>query len=193
MKVITLFGGSTTHAETVFTRAAREFGRRIARAGWVLRTGAGSGASVMGRAADGALAEGGTVEGVILAKFWSVRHRSLHSLRAAHTFSERKAGLLDGAAAAVVFPGGIGTLDEFGDVLDLKLNGFLSIPLVLVNIDGYFDRLIDWLRRDARRHRFVGRAALGLFRVARTPAAAVRILRATLGKKTGLPFPGAHR
>ncbi|RPH35986.1 MAG: hypothetical protein EHM91_16550, partial [Planctomycetota bacterium] len=109
-RTIMLAGGSANHGDTVYTRAAREFGRRIAAEGWVLRTGGGSGGSIMGAASDGALEAGGRVEGVILHKFWQVRHRGLHSMRSYKTFALRKAALFRGAAAAAIFPGGYGTL-----------------------------------------------------------------------------------
>jgi hypothetical protein len=117
------------------------------------------------------------VEGVILRKFWRVRHRGLHSLQSCETFALRKASLFEGADAAAVFPGGFGTLDELGDLLSLKQNGFLELPIVLVNVRGYFDPLLAWVRR-ARREGFLygGR----LFHVAGTAAGAARVLAALL-------------
>ena len=75
MKTIVLAGGSADRGETIYSRAAFEFGCRVAREGWTLRTGGGAGLSVMGAATDGALSEGGRVEGVILKRFWPLRHR----------------------------------------------------------------------------------------------------------------------
>jgi len=175
-KIVTLFGGASDSVQPVFGRAAHEFGRLVARAGWVLRTGAGSGTSIMGRAADGALEEGGRVEGVILSKFWDVRHRRLHLLVSVDTFALRKAGLLRGVSGVAIFPGGVGTLDEFGDVLALKQNGFLDVPLVLVNLRGYFRSLLTWTR-EAVRANFMKPEDLRLFQVVRSVDAAVRAFR----------------
>ncbi len=50
-----LAGGSADHGNTVYARAAREFGRRVTAEGWILRTGGGAGLSIMGAASDGAL------------------------------------------------------------------------------------------------------------------------------------------
>lgn len=176
---IVLAGGSADgRGETVYTREAWEFGRRVAREGWVLRTGGGSGWSVMGAATDGALAEGGRVEGVILRKFWRVRHRGLHAIRSCATFALRKAGLFRGASGAAVFPGGVGTLDELGDLLALKQNGFLALPIVVVNVAGYFDDLLAWAERAGREGFLYGGR---LFAVRRTAAGAVRYLREHLG------------
>ena len=172
-----LAGGSADHGETIYARAAREFGRRVAERGWILRTGGGSGASIMGAASDGALAAGGRVEGVILRKFWPARHRGLHTMKAYATFALRKAALIRGAAAAAVLPGGYGTLDELGDLLTLRQTGLLRMPVVLLDIAGYYAGLKAWDRR-AERDGFLygGR----LFEVASTPIQAVRLLAARL-------------
>jgi uncharacterized protein (TIGR00730 family) len=178
--VIMLAGGSASLGDVVYIRQAREFGQLLAREGWTLRTGGGSGDCIMGAAADGALEAGGRVEGVILRKFWKVRHRGLHVLRAYTTFSLRKAALFRGASAAVIFPGGYGTLDELGDLLTLRQTGILELPILVVDTAGYYAGLLAWDRR-AKKDGFLygGR----LFRVARGPRQAVRILRAMLGSR----------
>lgn len=169
-----LAGGSATIGDVVYTRAAREFGRLLAGEGWALRTGGGSGDCIMGAAADGALEAGGRVEGVILRKFWAVRHRGLHVMRAYRTFALRKAALFRGASAAVIFPGGYGTLDELGDLLTLLQTRIIRLPILVVDTAGFWKGLLDWDRR-AQRDGFLygGR----LFHVARTPRQAIRTLR----------------
>src|SRR5215510_4841550 len=143
-RTIMLAGGSANHGDTVYTRAAREFGRRVAGEGWILRTGGGAGLSIMGAASDGALEAGGRVEGIILRKFWPVRHRGLHSMKAYATFALRKAALIRGAAAAVVFPGGYGTLDELGDLLTLRQTRLIRTPVILVNVAKYYAGFRTW-------------------------------------------------
>lgn len=177
MVTVVLAGGSADRGENAYTRAAFEFGRRVAREGWTLRTGGGSGRCVMGAAADGALGAGGRVEGVILRRFWAARHRGLHTLRSCKTFALRKQELFEGADAGVVFPGGYGTLDELGDLLALKQNAFIRIPLVLVDTRGYYKGLVRWMKHAGREGFLYGNR---LFEVASTPAAALRRLRALL-------------
>ena len=176
-KTIMLAGGSADHGNTVYARAAREFGRRVAREGWVLRTGGGAGRSIMGAASDGALEAGGRVEGIILRKFWAVRHRGLHSMKAYSTFALRKAALIRGAAAAVVFPGGYGTLDELGDLLTLRQTRLIRMPIVLLNVARYYAGFLAWDRHADRKGFLYGGR---LFHLAHTPAEAVRILRSLL-------------
>jgi hypothetical protein len=165
MATIVLAGGSADRGATRYAAAARAFGRGVAEAGWVLRTGGGSGASVMGAAADGALGAGGRVEGVILKKFWKVRHRGLHSMHAYETFALRKAGLFHKGDAAVVFPGGYGTLDELSDLVVLRQTGFTRMPVLLVNLFGFYDALLKWEGHADREGFLYGRK---LFRVTRT-------------------------
>lgn len=174
MRTIMLAGGSANNGDTVYTRAAREFGRRVAAEGWVLRTGGGSGGSVMGAASDGALEAGGRVEGIILRKFWPVRHRGLHSLKAYATFALRKAALFKGANAAAVFPGGYGTLDELGDLLTLRQTRLIRMPVILVDVADYYAGLRSWNRRAQREGFLYGG---NLFHVASSAARAVRLLR----------------
>jgi predicted Rossmann-fold nucleotide-binding protein len=131
----------------------------------------------MGAASDGALEAGGRVEGIILRKFWPVRHRGLHSLKAYATFALRKEALFRGAAAAVVFPGGYGTLDELGDLLTLRQTRLIHLPIVLVNVARYYAKFLDWDRHADR----VGFLYGGrLFHVASTPTEAIRILRSLI-------------
>jgi uncharacterized protein (TIGR00730 family) len=172
-RTIMLAGGSADHGDTVYSRAAREFGGRAAEQGWILRTGGGAGLSIMGAASDGALEAGGRVEGVILRKFWAVRHRGLHSMKAYSTFALRKAALIRGAAAAVVFPGGYGTLDELGDLLTLRQTRLIHIPVVLVDTARYYAAFLAWDRHADRAGFLYGGR---LFHVASTPSQAIRIL-----------------
>jgi len=178
--VIMLAGGSANLGDGVYTRDARDFGRRLAREGWTLRTGGGSGDCIMGAAADGALEAGGRVEGVILRKFWKIRHRGLHVMKAYTTFALRKAALFRGAAAAVIFPGGYGTLDELGDLLTLRQTGILELPIILVDTAGFYAGLLAWDRRAGREGFLYGGR---LFLVARSPGQAIRLLRRVLRTK----------
>ena len=179
MATIVLIGGSSTRVRNVYREAAFDLGRRVARKGWILRTGAGGGASMMGRATDGALEAGGRVEGVILRKFLPIRHRGLHSLKVAATFERRKAALFRGGHAVVVLPGGYGTLDELGELLTLKQVDFTRMAILILNTDGFYDDLLSWARRAGRQGFLYGGL---LYKVATTPTAAIRSLARSLGR-----------
>ena len=98
-------------------------------------------------------------------------------MKAYSTFALRKAALIRGASAAAVLPGGYGTLDELGDLLTLRQTGLIRMPVILLDIAGYYAGLKTWDRR-AERDGFLygGR----LFEVASTPRQAVRLLAACL-------------
>ncbi len=95
-------------------------------------------------------------------------------MKAYATFALRKAALIRGASAAIVFPGGYGTLDELGDLLTLLQTRLIAMPIVVLDTAGFYRGLLVWALR-AQRDGFLygGR----LFHVARTPRHAVRLLR----------------
>jgi hypothetical protein len=98
-------------------------------------------------------------------------------MRAYSTFALRKAALFRGAAAAVVLPGGYGTLDELGDLLTLKQTGILRMPILLLNVAGYYRSFLAWDRHAEKEGFLYGGP---LFEVCSTPRAAVRLLGSVL-------------
>ncbi len=103
----------------------------------------------MGRLADGALAEGGTVVGVIprFMKDLEWYHRGISELRLVDDLHDRKRELIAGADAVVALPGGSGTLDELIEAISLKRLGTFLGPIVMVNTRGFFDPCIELLER----------------------------------------------
>lgn len=139
--IATIFAGAGEAAPRAWRRRAFELGRALARAGWIVRTGAGRSPSLMGVVADGAIAEGGRVEGVILDRFLKVLHPALRDARVVKTMARRKEGLMHRAKAVIVLPGGYGTFDELFNVLVLKQIGVFHGPVVVVDFDHYFTPL----------------------------------------------------
>jgi len=121
-------------------------GRSLAERGAGLVYGGGR-VGLMGALADAALAAGGEVIGVIPRSLASseVAHTSLSKLHLVETMHERKALMASYADAFVALPGGFGTLDEFFEALTWQQLGFHDKPCGLVNVDGYFDRLLGML------------------------------------------------
>lgn len=131
-----------------YTAAAQAFMQRAHNEGWGLVYGGGD-VGLMGVFADEMLKIGGSVIGVIpehLVK-WEVAHKGLADLRIVDSMHSRKKMMYDESHAFVVFPGGIGTLDEFFEVLTWKQLGHHSKPIALFNCDGYFDGLLQWWER----------------------------------------------
>jgi uncharacterized protein (TIGR00730 family) len=132
----------------VYLDAAERLGRILARNSMTIVYGAG-GVGSMGRLADGALAEGGTVIGIIPAFMKDLEwyHRGISQLRIVADLHDRKRALIDGVDAVVALPGGSGTLDEVIEAISLKRLGTFLGPIVLVNTNGFFDPCIELLER----------------------------------------------
>src|SRR6185369_15681234 len=118
----------------------------IAERRWLLVYG-GANIGLMGELADAALADGGRVEGVILDTFARVAHQRLHALDTVGDMRSRKAALAHRGDAFVTLPGGFGTLEELSEILVERQLGFHAKPLVLVNVDGFWDALLTLVDR----------------------------------------------
>jgi uncharacterized protein (TIGR00730 family) len=110
----------------------------------------------MGIMADAVLERGGEVIGVIPDALLQreVGHRGLPDLRIVDSMHERKALMADLADAFIGFPGGIGTLEEFCEVLTWAQLGMHRKPCGLLNVESYFDPLLAFLDH-AVRERFL--------------------------------------
>jgi len=143
---ICVFAGSSFGQSDLFREAAKEFGQLIARRGLGVVYG-GARVGLMGAVADAALAEGGEVIGVLPKKLadLEVAHNGLSQLHLVDTMHDRKALMAELADAFVALPGGIGTLEETFEVLTWTQLGFHAKPVGLLNVDNFFDRLLDFL------------------------------------------------
>ena len=172
MKNICVFAGSSTGIRKEYTAAARDLGRALAERDLGVVYGGGH-VGLMGQLADEALASGGRVTGVItealLAK--EVGHRGLTELRVVKTMHERKAAMADLSDGFIALPGGFGTLDEFFEAITWAQLGIHRKPCGMLNIAGYFDRLLAFIdhsveegfvRREYRDMLSVSDAARGL-------------------------------
>jgi uncharacterized protein (TIGR00730 family) len=146
-KRICVFCGSSHGANPVYADAARRVGSELARRGIGLVYGGGN-VGLMGVVADAVLAGGGHVTGVIpealMAK--EVGHRGLPDLRVVKTMHERKALMAELSDGFVALPGGIGTFEEFFEIVTWAQLGFHSKPCALLNVNGFYDpllRLVD--------------------------------------------------
>jgi uncharacterized protein (TIGR00730 family) len=143
-----VYCASSTRADRDYLDAAFRLGRTLARESIAIAYGGGAVGS-MGRLADGALAEGGTVIGILpeFMKELEWYHRGISELRLVRDLHDRKRALLDGADAVVALPGGSGTLDELLEAISLKRLGLFLGPIVLVNTRSFFDPCLDLLER----------------------------------------------
>ena len=136
----------------MFTEAAAELGAGIARGGRRLVFGAGGG-GLMGAVARAALAAGGTVTGSVpeFLTQLEVPVPGIENLRIVETMAERKRILYDESDAFVVLPGGLGTLDEVCETFMMRQLNRHAKPLVLINLQGYWDPLLTMVRQTVHR------------------------------------------
>jgi len=144
---IAVFAGASRRSAPDLLALARELGAEVARRGHDLVYGGGR-TGLMGALADGALAAGGRVQGVILRRFIDedVHHLGVEMFEVTDMRS-RKAGLDERADAFVALPGGLGTLEELLEVLSFRKLDLHHRPVVLVNARGFFDPLVAQLER----------------------------------------------
>ena len=143
---ICVFAGSRAGNSSTLRQRAAELGRCIAEAGHGLIYG-GGGTGLMGVLADGALAAGGHVTGVIPEALMrrELAHQGLQELRVVGSMHERKAVMSELASGFVALPGGLGTLEELFEVLTWTQLGLHRKPCGLLNVEGYYDALIAFL------------------------------------------------
>lgn len=139
---ITVFCASNEGTDPSFMEDAYALGAWIARQGHTLVYG-GCRTGLMGAVADGALDAGGKVVGVLtdILRIQERRHPGLTEYIETATLAERKAILMERPQAFITLPGGLGTLDELGDVLSLIRAGVETRPCVVYDAGGYYQHL----------------------------------------------------
>lgn len=148
MKTICVFCGSSSNANQAYFEAARKLGAEIGRRGMTLVYG-GAHVGLMGAVADAALAAGGEVTGVIPRALVEkeVAHTGLTELRVVESMHDRKALMNELSDGFITMPGGFGTLDELFETLTWAQLRFHEKPIGLLNVNGYFDALLDFADR----------------------------------------------
>jgi uncharacterized protein (TIGR00730 family) len=141
-----VYCGSRPGLDAAYADAAREVGRQIGQRGWQLVYGGGR-AGLMGQVADGALEAGARVVGVIPQSLMKreLGHPGLAELHVVDTMHQRKQMMAERSDAFLALPGGIGTFEELFEVWTWRQLGYHDKPLGLLNVAGYYDRLVDFL------------------------------------------------
>ncbi len=146
VETVCVYCASSERSPAVYLDAATRLGKHLAAAGFRIVYGGGSLGS-MGRMAAAALEAGGQVTGVI-PKFmdeleWT--NRDLRDLRVVEDMHERKRLMLELSDAVVALPGGCGTLEELFEAITWKRLGLFFGPVVLVNVNRFFDPCLEML------------------------------------------------
>lgn len=143
MKRLAVYCGSATPADPIYIDSARAVGRSLAERGIGIIYGGGR-LGLMGAVADGALAAGGEVIGIIPQALVDaeVAHRGLTELHICHTMHERKQAFTDLSDGFVTIPGGTGTMDEYWEAMSWAQLGYHAKPVGLLNVAGFYDHLV---------------------------------------------------
>lgn len=180
MKTICVYCASSNGLDAVYVDAARALGTLLGKSGRQMVNGAGH-IGLMRVVSDAALAAGGSVTGVI-PRFLidrEVCHPGLTQCIAVDTMHERKQQMAELSDAAIALPGGCGTMEELLEVITWKNLGIYHQPIVILNINGYYDALITLLHR-AVAERFMSPHVAGrpLWLIADTPEQALALIEA---------------
>ena len=185
---ICIYGASSNKLAQEYFDAAEALGALMAQQGHTLVFGGGKG-GLMGAVARGAHAHGGAIIGVAPRFFDEpgILFEECTEFIYTETMRERKAIMEERSDAFIVLPGGIGTYEEFFEMLTLKQLGQSDRAIILVNTKGYFDPLMAMLRHTEQED-FMGDSVFTLFSLVATPEEAMDALEnyvPTSGSVTG--------
>ncbi|MFA5592956.1 MAG: TIGR00730 family Rossman fold protein [Micavibrio sp.] len=165
IKSVCVYCGSSARVDQSYKDAAVATGKMIAERGWSVVYGGGR-VGLMGLVADSALEAGAPVVGIIPKHIQAreIEHTDLTELHIVDSMHIRKQMMVDKADSFIILPGGLGTLDEFFEICTWKQLGLHDKPIVVVNLNGYWEKLIDGIRHIAEVG-FMRLDDMGLFQV----------------------------
>lgn len=176
---VCVYSASSTKIDAVYFQAADTLGRLLAEHRIRLINGAGS-IGLMRSVADAVLKNGGEVTGVIprfmVEQNW--HHTGLTELIEVESMHERKRKMADLSDGIIALPGGCGTLEELLEIITWKQLGLYLNPIVILNINGFFDPLLEMLEK-AIDENFMRRQHGDIWKVAQPPEEAVQLLYET--------------
>jgi uncharacterized protein (TIGR00730 family) len=181
MAAIGVFCASSRVLDRRWLDLAHEVGAEIGRRGHTLVSGGGR-VGMMGAVAAGARSTGAHTLGIIpqLLVDLEIADRESDELLVTDAMSSRKTFMIDKSDAFLTLPGGLGTLDELFEVWTTATLALHAKPVVVLNIDGFYSGLLDWLRGLAPTG-FVRAAALDLLIVADSVPAAFDAVERAVG------------
>ncbi len=168
---ITLYGAASESIDRAYMDGVEALGRVMAQRGHTMVFGAG-GTGLMGAAARGVHEGGGRIIGVTPHFMHELEPVSelCTELIGTETMAERKYEMERLADAFVIVPGGVGTFDEFFQILTLRVLDRHQKPIVLYNINGFWDSMVDVIREGVEKG-FISPIATLVIRVCDTPEA----------------------
>lgn len=163
---ICVFGAASEAIADKYKNTTEQMAFAMAERGHELVFGAGA-RGLMGAAARGVKKAGGKITGVIPDFFRNESIEEIYDmcdeLIYTDTMRERKKKMEDLAEGFIIVPGGIGTFEEFFEVLTLKQLGRHEKPIAIYNIDGYYDNMIEFMEHSMREG-FINKACASLYK-----------------------------
>ena len=176
VKTVCVYCASSTKIDPIYVEAAKRLGELLAENNMNVVNGAGR-MGLMAAVSNAALEKGGKVTGVIptfmVEQGW--QHDGLTELIVVPDMHERKQTMARLSDAIVALPGGCGTLEELLEVITWKQLGLYLNPIVILNTKGYFNPLIDMLKR-AVDENFMRKQHMDIWAVAETPEQAIELI-----------------
>jgi uncharacterized protein (TIGR00730 family) len=147
IRTVCVYCASSDHCRPIFLESAYTFGNILAKESIDIVYGGGS-TGLMGRLADGAIAGNGHVRGIIPQFMQNLDwgHKGISILEEVEDMHTRKFLMIRKSDGIVALPGGCGTLEELLEAITWKRLGLAHQPIVIVNIDGFYDPLIAMLQ-----------------------------------------------
>ena len=190
IEAVTVYSSSSKAVAAVYFDAAEQLGRGIARRGWKLVYG-GNSVGLMGKLADAARAGGGRVIGITpkLLVDKGIADEKCDELVVTESMRERKRALEERGDAFITLPGGIGTFEEIFEILVGRSLGYHDKPIVLLNVNGYYDPLLAMMDH-AVRERFIREGVDRLWFVSDDIEAALRHIEESRSPRPAAPGTG---
>jgi uncharacterized protein (TIGR00730 family) len=148
IQTVCVYCAASAKVDSTYFSAASQLGQLLAKNDIHCIYGAGK-TGLMGALADSVLANKGKITGIIpqfmMDQDW--HHSQLENIIVTNTMHERKSKMASMSDAAIALPGGCGTIEELMEVITWKQLSLYPKPIVIVNINGYFDPLIEMMKR----------------------------------------------
>lgn len=164
---ICVFGASSAHIDDKYIQVVEKLGEELAKRGHSLVFGCG-GTGLMGAAARGVKRGGGYIHGVVPTFFKQngveILFDECDKVTYTQTMRERKAIMEDDADAFIIVPGGVGTFEEFFEIVTLKQLNRHDKAIAVLNIENYYDELEVFMRTACER-KFITKTCLTLYKV----------------------------
>ena len=176
IKTITIYASSSAQIAPVYFEAAKDLGERMAALNIACINGGGR-SGLMAAITDAMLANNGSVFGVIpqfmVERGWL--HPGIKEVVITSNIHERKQTMAKKADVCIALPGGVGTMEELLEIITWKQLGLFTNPVIILNINGFYNSLLEMLRKIDEEHFFTHKKT-DMWMVANTPEQALNLI-----------------